>query len=388
MSELAQLAQPLIDQPLVERPDVSALRGRNRRRHSRRLTGLSVFLVVALAGAFGLTQLGNTAHKAPATGPVHLASYFEASINVPDSTLAAVGLPASVSVPTRVTPTVATATTNQVVSYVGAEYCPYCAIQRWALLVALSQFGTFSSLSDQALSSSSQVYPNLASWSFIGARYTSPYFTFDPTELTSSVPDGHGYYQPLEKMSAAQEVAYDHFDPQGGLPFVDLGNQFATIGASASPSVLEDLSLGQIGSSLSDPTSPVAQAVDGTANYLIAAMCTMITGTKPFICSMSMTTQALSVLYSGVPPAASTSSTNPPVQPPTNAPMSVWQKWSDEQHTFWERAAANYHRMTRPDCAVIKQVDVDSITYTKTTLGIPPGIKVWYLSVVDQCSHK
>jgi hypothetical protein len=101
-----------------------------------------------------------------------------------------------------------------------------------------------------------------------------------------------------------------------------------------------------------------------------------------------MTTQALSVLYSGVPPAASTSSTNPPVQPPTNAPMSVWQKWSDEQHTFWERAAANYHRMTRPGCAVIKQVDVDSITYTKTTLGIPPGIKVWYLSVVDQCSHK
>jgi hypothetical protein len=364
---------------------VSALRGRNRRRHSRRLTGLSVFLVVALGGAFGLTQLGN---KVPATRPAHLASYFEVSINVPDSTLAAVGLPASVSVPTKLTPTIATATTNQVVSYVGAEYCPYCALQRWALIVALSQFGTFSNLSDQVLSSSSQVYPNLASWSFIGARYTSPYFTFDPTELTSSVPDGHGQYQPLEKMSAAQEVAYDHFDPQGGLPFVDLGNQFATIGASASPSVLEDLSLGQIGSSLSDPTSPVAQAVDGTANYLIAAMCTMITGTKPFICSMSMTTQALSVLYSGVPPAASTSSTNPPVQPPTNAPMSVWQKWSDEQHTFWERAAANYHRMTRPDCAVIKQVDVDSITYTKTTLGIPPGIKVWYLSVVDQCSHK
>jgi hypothetical protein len=342
--------------------------------------------VVALAGAFGLTQLGNTAHKAPATGPVHLASYFEASINVPDSTLAAVGLPASVSVPTRVTPTVATATTNQVVSYVGAEYCPYCAIQRWALLVALSQFGTFSSLSDQVLSSSSQVYPNLASWSFIGARYTSPYFTFDPTELTSSVPDGHGYYQPLEKMSAAQEVAYDHFDPQGGLPFVDLGNQFATIGASASPSVLEGLSLGQIGSFLSDPTSPVAQAVDGTANYLIAAMCTMVTGTKPSICSTSMTTQALSVLDSGVPPTASTSSNNAPVQPPTNAPMSVWQKWSDQQHAFWEQAAANY-RSTTPGC-IVKQVDVTSNTYTKTTAGIPPGVKVWSMSTVGQCSQE
>ena len=80
--------------------------------------------MVALAGAFGLTQLGNTAHKAPATGGVDLASYFEAGINVPDSTLAAVGLPASVAVPTRFTPTIATAITNQVVSYVGAEHAP------------------------------------------------------------------------------------------------------------------------------------------------------------------------------------------------------------------------------------------------------------------------
>ena len=68
---------------------------------------------------------------------------------------------------------------------------------------------------------------------------------------------------------------------------------------------------------------------------------------------------------------------------------SVWQKWSDELHTFWEQAAANYRPMTgRPGCSVITQVDVDSITYTKTTLGIPPGVKNWYLSVVGMCSHK
>jgi hypothetical protein len=42
----------------------------------------------------------------------------------------------------------------------------------------------------------------------------------------------------------------------------------------------------------------------------------------------------------------------------------------------------------RPGCSVITQVDVDSITYTKTTLGIPPGVKNWYLSVVGMCSHK
>ena len=26
--------------------------------------------------------------------------------------------------------------------YVGAEYCPYCAAERWAMVVALSRFGT------------------------------------------------------------------------------------------------------------------------------------------------------------------------------------------------------------------------------------------------------
>src|SRR5712692_8559609 len=32
------------------------------------------------------------------------------------------------------------------VVYVGAEYCPFCAAERWALSVALSRFGSFSGL--------------------------------------------------------------------------------------------------------------------------------------------------------------------------------------------------------------------------------------------------
>ncbi|MDA8183416.1 MAG: DUF929 family protein [Acidimicrobiales bacterium] len=386
MSELTRLAQPLIDQPLVERPDVGALRSRNRRRRRRRLSGLCVLVVVALVGAFAPTLQANKSGNTLATGTSRLASYFEASVNVPDATLAAVGLPSSVAVPTKVTPTIATAPSNQVISYVGAEFCPFCAIQRWSLLVALSKFGTFSHLSDKVLSSSSDVYPNLASWSFVGARYTSPYFTFDPTELFSSVPDGSGGYQPLEKMSAAQKTAFDQFDPQGGLPFVDLGNHFVTIGASSSPSVLQGLSLEQIGSSLADPASPVARGVDGTANYLIAGMCSMVSGTKPAICSTATTALALRALGSGSSPAGSTSSSKPPVQPPTNAPMSEWRLWSEEMHAYTLRAAAAFEPTT-PGCSVDK-VSVVSSTYTKTTFGIPPGVKVWAISATGRCGHK
>ena len=32
------------------------------------------------------------------------------------------------------------------VLYVGAEYCPFCAAQRWGMVVALSRFGTFTGL--------------------------------------------------------------------------------------------------------------------------------------------------------------------------------------------------------------------------------------------------
>ena len=35
----------------------------------------------------------------------------------------------------------------------GAEYCPYCAAERWSMIVALGRFGTFSGL--QTMRSSS-----------------------------------------------------------------------------------------------------------------------------------------------------------------------------------------------------------------------------------------
>ena len=32
------------------------------------------------------------------------------------------------------------------VLYIGAEYCPFCATERWAMVNALGRFGTFSGL--------------------------------------------------------------------------------------------------------------------------------------------------------------------------------------------------------------------------------------------------
>ena len=45
------------------------------------------------------------------------------------------------------------------VLYIGAEYCPYCATERWAMVAALSRFGTFSGLRG-IKSAATDAYPN------------------------------------------------------------------------------------------------------------------------------------------------------------------------------------------------------------------------------------
>jgi hypothetical protein len=335
MSQLSQLSQSLIDEISVRRPTIDELRSRTRRRHVRRRSLAAGSVALAVGVAVVVASVGTTSITPSQPNKPQLASYYQAAIKVSNSTLEKVGLPATVAIPTRVNPTLHTAGTNGVVSYVGAEYCPYCAIQRWGLLVALSKFGTFTNLNHEILSSSTDVYPHLASWSFIGAEYTSKYFQFDPVELTSDQRTSAGGYKPLEKMTDPERVAYEKFNPQGELPFVDFGNHYVTLGASSSPSVLEGLSPSAIGQQLNNPKSAVALAVDGSANYFIASLCSMAQTDAPAICSSRVTLQAMNDLGRGEGPSQTTTgSASAPVQPPTNAPLSVWRKWSAEDHKF------------------------------------------------------
>ena len=61
---------------------------------------------------------------------------------------------------------------------------------------------------------------------------------------------------------------------------MDFGNKYLIAGASYSPQVLAGLSWATIGADLSNPNSAVAKAVDGTANYITAAIC-KLTGNQP-----------------------------------------------------------------------------------------------------------
>ncbi len=89
-----------------------------------------------------------------------------------------------------------------------------------------------------------------------------------------------GTYQTLQTPTAAQSALVAKDDPQGSIPFLDIANRYVVIGASFSPQVLQGLSRSQIAAQLQDPTSAVAQAIDGAANDITAAI-TTVTGNQP-----------------------------------------------------------------------------------------------------------
>ena len=168
--------------------------------------------------------------------------------------------------------------------YIGAEYCPYCAAERWSLTMALARFGSFNGL-QTTLSSSTDVFPNTNTFTFLNATYSSSSIAFQPSEIENRA------QQALQTPSAQALQQYQNFDKPpytsqaGAFPFVDIAGRYTLGGAGFSPQVLQGLSWSQIANELSNPSSPVTQAVVGNANILTAAICTATSNQPQSVCS-------------------------------------------------------------------------------------------------------
>jgi hypothetical protein len=163
------------------------------------------------------------------------------------------------------------------VLYVGAEYCPYCAAERWPLVIALDRFGSFTGLSTTR-SSSTDKYPNTATLSFRNAVYTSAYLNFQSVETTTNVPNASGTgYTTLQTPTKFENTLLTKYDAGQSIPFLDIDNLFASIGSNYSPATLKGYTQLEIATSIFDPTSPfasvLAPSVVGAANDITKALC-------------------------------------------------------------------------------------------------------------------
>ncbi|HUI01481.1 MAG TPA: DUF929 family protein [Nitrososphaerales archaeon] len=177
------------------------------------------------------------------------------------------------------------------VIYMGAEYCPYCAAERWAMIVALDKFGNFSGI-EYMQSSSTDVYPDTPTFTFKDATYTSNYITFQ------SVEQADRNDQPLQTATTNQTALLNKYDTStGSIPFVDFGNQYVITGAQYLPTFMQNKNWTQIAAQLNNASSPVAQNIVGAANYLVAAICKIDGGSPSSVCTLGFA-QTVSYLRS------------------------------------------------------------------------------------------
>jgi hypothetical protein len=175
--------------------------------------------------------------------------------------------------------------------YVGAEYCPFCAAERWSMVYWLSQFGTFKNLSE-IKSSSTDVYPNTNTITFYKSTYTSSIIAFSSAETEDVNRDT---LQTPTKLAASLFFKYDtppYTTQAQGFPFIDIGGLYALYQTSYSPQLLANLTWDQIAAKLKDPSDPVTKAIVGNSNIMTAATC-LATGNVPASVCSSPTIQAI-----------------------------------------------------------------------------------------------
>ena len=100
------------------------------------------------------------------------------------------------------------------VLFVGAEFCPFCAAERWPLIVALSRFGHFGRLYNMQ-SAPQSVFPGIQTFTFWGTTYTSRYVTLTGVELYSDGTDADGSFARLDTLDAAQQAVLDRYRGAG-----------------------------------------------------------------------------------------------------------------------------------------------------------------------------
>jgi hypothetical protein len=272
-------------------------------------TWLAIGLVVVIVATLVLVKVlsGSPSTKGNGTfSPVDATTLAQIT-GVPLSVFNTVGVtsqvvqvspPISVKGQPPLTAQTSSGTTVPEVFYMGAEYCPYCAAQRWSTIIALSRFGKWTGLGNMA-SYAHDTYPNTPTFTFVKSTYTSKYIVFKSVEEYTNYLNSAGTnYQLLQAPTKAQLALVEKYDTpkyipgltksQGNpIPFITLDNKFFVSGASYSPDALTNLTRANIATGLSDPTSPVTDAIIASANYQTAAICSLTNNQPSNVCTSS-----------------------------------------------------------------------------------------------------
>lgn len=186
--------------------------------------------------------------------------------------------------------------TKPVVVYIGAEFCPYCAFQRWPLVMALMRFGNFTNLS-YMLSSSTDVYPDSPTFTFYGSTYKSNYIVFQGYEQEDRSQN------PLQTVPSNYTGVFQRFG--SSYPFINFADRYVASGSFYFPDQMAAKNWTQIVQLLSS-NNLLSNQIISSANAITAAICKVTPGAPSSVCANSSIARLAVVLAAYNQPAGST----------------------------------------------------------------------------------
>jgi thiol-disulfide isomerase/thioredoxin len=163
------------------------------------------------------------------------------------------------------------------VFFMGAEWCPYCASERWALVEATSRFGKWEGLGELRSRPGQGNYPSLPTYDLAGATYASDYISLRHKEVATV--DG----DPLQKLGSFESGLVDEYDEAGSIPFLFAAGPEGryTVELAYSPSLLEGQSFAALRQGVAaGAQTPVVEAIGGEADAITALLC-RLDGQRP-----------------------------------------------------------------------------------------------------------
>lgn len=161
--------------------------------------------------------------------------------------------------------------------YMGTEWCPYCAAERWVMITSLSRFGTLTNVGLTS-SSSTDTDPNTPTFSFAKTTFTSQYLDFVPVETQ----DRNG--NQLATPTSAEQALQTKWDSGGSIPFLMIGGTYTQSGSAYDPGLLKGMSAQTVADNLQNSSAASTQAIIGASNVMTAAICKETNGQPGSVC--------------------------------------------------------------------------------------------------------
>lgn len=195
-----------------------------------------------------------------------------------------IGMGTAGGFPQKINASALTAQGKPELLYVGADYCPFCSITRWGLIIALMRFGNFSQL-HYMTSSVVDSYPGTATFTFYNSTYFGSFINFTGVEeFTNQYNSSISFYDKLQNPTPLEASIFGKYDLQEGTPFLDFGNKSISLGALVTPESIKNLNWTIVVTELKNPSTNASQAIIGSADVYTAELCIMANNSAP-VCS-------------------------------------------------------------------------------------------------------